>query len=713
MKFFIEHMAKDVVCGMYVDEAKAIFKAEQDGMKYYFCSGNCLETFLKPQKEMKKLKLITIFSLVLGTLTLVFEYFYKISWFGIPNYIWLFFLATPVQFIGGWRFYKGTIDAIKAKQANMDSLIAIGTSAAWLYSTLYAFQGILWPQIFPKVTEGGPEVYFTESGLIIGFILLGKYLEHLVKGKASQAIRKLIDLQPKLATVIRNGKEEQIPVEQLKVNDVFIVKPGEKIAVDGMVIEGRSSVDQSMITGESIPVGKKVGGEVIGATINKSGLLKVKATKVGEATTLAQIVKMVQEAIASRAPMQRLADIVSSYFVPVVIAISILSFIFWYWIMGLQFSLAMTILIAVLIIACPCALGIATPSAIMIGAGKGAQNGILIKSGEYLEKTYKITSIIFDKTGTLTKGEPSVTDVVVLDSKYIENDVIKLAAIAEKGSEHPLGQAILKKFDEMKLQLPKAESYQTVAGKGIKASYKNKAILVGNRLFMRDYKISIDNIGNQIQKLENEGKTVVLIAYDKKIFGLIAIADTLKEFSKEAVKELKRMGKEVWMITGDNERTAKAIASQIGIDNVMAEVLPQDKANKVKELQAKGKVVAAVGDGINDAPMLAQADVGIAVGAGTDIAKETGGIVLIKNDLRDVVTAIDLSRKTVNKMKQNLFWAFFYNVILIPVAAGLLYPFFGILLNPIYAAIAMASSSISVVGNAMLLNRYKPKIESE
>ncbi|MBI2547293.1 MAG: cadmium-translocating P-type ATPase [Candidatus Aenigmarchaeota archaeon] len=702
-------MAKDVICGMYVDENKTPFKAEQEGMKYYFCSSNCLDTFLKPQKEIRNLKYITIFSLTVGTLTAFFEYIYPVSWFGIHNYIWLFFLATSVQFIGGWRFYRGTLDAVRARQANMDSLIAIGTSAAWIYSTIYTFQGILWSQIFPKVTMGGPEVYFTESGLIIGFILLGKYFEHLVKGRASQAIRKLIDLQPKLATVIRNGKEQQIPVEEVKVGDIFIVKPGEKIAVDGVIVEGYSAVDQSMITGESMPVGKKVGDEVIGATINKSGLLKVKAIKVGADTTLSQIVKMVQEAIASRAPMQRLADLVSAYFVPAVIAISILSFLFWYFVIGLPFSLALTILIAVLIIACPCALGIATPSAIMIGAGKGAQNGILIKSGEYLEKAHKLTSIIFDKTGTLTKGEPSVTDVIPIDST--EKDVIELAAVAEKGSEHPLGQAVIKRAKEMKLALREGKSYETVAGKGIRATYQNRTILVGNRMFMKDNNIPTAKFEEQIQKLENEGKTVVIAAYNKKIIGLVAIADTLKDFSKEAVGELKKMGKEVWMITGDNERTAKAIATQIGIDYVMAQVLPQDKADKVKELQKSGAIVATVGDGINDAPMLAQADVGIAVGAGTDVAKETGGIVLIKNDLRDVVTAIDLSRKTVNKMKQNLFWAFFYNISLIPVAAGLLYPFFGILLNPIYAAIAMATSSISVVGNAMLLNRYKPPIE--
>jgi len=705
-------MAKDIICGMYVDENKTPFKAEQDRVKYFFCSSNCLEAFLKPEKEKRNLKYLTIFSLSMGILTAIFEYIYKISFFGIPNYIWLFLLATPVQFISGWRFYKGTIDAIKSKQANMDSLIAIGTSAAWIYSTIIAFQGILWPKIFPA-TGAVTEVYFTESGLIIGFILLGKYLEHLVKGKASQAIRQLIDLQPKLAIVIRNKKEIQIPVEQVKVGDVFIVKPGEKIAVDGIVIEGYSSVDQSMITGESIPAGKKAGDEVIGATINKSGLLKIKATKVGEATALSQIVKMVQEAIASRAPMQKLADAVSSYFVPIVIAISFLAFLFWHFLGGLPFPLAMTILISLLIIACPCALGIATPSAIMIGAGKGAQNGILIKSGEYLEKACKINSIIFDKTGTLTKGEPSVTDVIVLDSGYVENDVIKFAAVAEKGSEHPLGQAVLKKAADAKIKVSDGDSYQTFAGKGIKAVYKNKAILVGNRLFMKDSKLDIEKSENNIQKIENEGKTVVIVAYDKKIIGLIAIADTLKENSKEAIGKLKKMNMEIIMITGDNKRTAEAIASQLGIENVMAEVLPQDKAKKVKELQEKNKIVAAVGDGINDAPMLAQADVGIAVGAGTDIAKETGGIVLIKNDLRDVVTAIDLSKRTVSKMKQNLFWAFFYNILLIPVAAGLLYPFFGILLNPIYAAIAMASSSISVVGNAMLLSRYKPKLRSD
>ncbi|MEM5802067.1 MAG: heavy metal translocating P-type ATPase [Candidatus Aenigmatarchaeota archaeon] len=704
-------MAKDLVCGMYVDENKTPFKTTQDNITYYFCSQNCLNTFLKPQKELRKLLYVTIFSLLLGSAVAIFEYIFPIQPLGIPNYIILFLLATPVQFIGGWRFYKGTLDAIKAKQANMDSLISIGTTAAWLYSTIYTFQGILWPVIFPKVVVRGTEVYFTESALIIAFILVGKYMENLVKRKASYAIRKLLDLQPRMARVLRDEKEIQIPVEQIKVGDICIVKPGEKIPTDGVVIEGLSSVDQSMFTGESMPVTKKEGDEVIGASINKSGLIKIKATKVGADTTFSQIIKMVQEAILTRAPMQRLADLVSAYFVPSVIFIAIASFLFWYFVGSFPFSLALTVLIAVLIIACPCALGIATPAAIMIGASKGAQYGILIKSGEFLEKTYKLNSIVFDKTGTLTKGEPEVTDIIAINTS--EEEVLRLAAIVEKGSEHPIAQAIIKKAEEKGMKLPSLRNYETVSGKGIKGKYMNRIILIGNRTFMEENGFSTGAIEQQIQKLEEEGKTAVIVAYGKKIIGIIAIADTLKEFSKEAIEELKKMKKEVWLITGDNERTAKAIAKQLRIDEdkIMAQVLPQDKAKKVKELQEKGKIVAAVGDGINDAPMLAQADVGIAVGAGTDIAKETGGIILIRNDLRDVVTAIDLSRKTVRKMKENLFWAFIYNIGLIPIAAGILYPFFRILLNPIYAAIAMALSSITVVGNSMLLNRYKPKIK--
>lgn len=699
-------MAKDSICGMFVDENKVQLKTIQDGLTYYFCSKTCLDTFLKPQKEIKKLLILVFFSLSFGALTAFFEYFYPIQPFGLSNYILLFLLATPVQFIAGWRFYRGTKDAIKSKQANMDSLIAIGTTAAWLYSTIYTFQGIFFPQIFPKIATG-TEVYFTESGLIIGLILLGTYMQHVVQGRASNAIRKLLDLQPKMAIVVRDGKEESIPVEQINVDDILIIKPGEKIPVDGIIIEGFSAIDQSAITGESVPVTKKVGDEVISATMNQSGMIKVKATKVGSETTLSQIIKMVQEAIVSRAPMQRLADSVAAYFVPVVIVVSIASFLFWYFVGGLPFGLALTTLIAVLIIACPCALGIATPAAIMIGASKGAQNGVLIKNGEYLEKTYKIDSIIFDKTGTLTKGELQVTNVVSINAS--ENDVLSLTAIIEKGSEHPIGKAILKKAQESGMSLSDLKQYETIPGKGMKANYLDSVLLVGNRLFMNENGIETESIEQQIQKLENEGKTIVITSYNGRVAGLVAVADTIKESAKEAIQEIKNMGREVWMITGDNERTARAVANQLGIENIMSQVLPQDKANKVKELQEKGRIVATVGDGINDAPMLAQADVGIAIGAGTDIAKETGGIVLMRNDLKGVVIAIDLSRRTVKKMKENLFWAFIYNVGLIPIAAGVLYPFFGMLLNPIYAAVAMATSSITVVGNSMLLNRYKPK----
>ncbi len=694
-------MAKDVVCGMYVDEAKAKFTAVQDGATYYFCSNNCLDAFRAPQKELKRLTLFTIFAFTLGAVTAFLEYGYRSFSLLLPHDVWLFILATPVQFIAGWRFYRGAADAVKARQANMDSLIALGTSAAWLYSTIVAFQGILWPKIFMS-----GHVYFTESGLIIGFILLGTLMDHSMKNRASAAIRKLFDLQPKMATVIRSGKELQVPVEKVAVNDIVIVKPGEKIPVDGIVVAGQSAVDESMITGESMPVSKKPSSTVIGGTINKSGMLRFRATKVGSDTALSQIAKLVHDAIAQRAPMQRLADVVSSYFVPAVIIIALGSTLFWYFGYHLPFPMALSILIAVLIIACPCALGIATPAAIMIGAGKGAQNGILIKSGEFLEKARKVQAIVFDKTGTLTEGKPAVTKVVPL-SGIGEKKALQLAAIAEKGSEHPIGAAIVEKAAALKLKLPAGSLHQAAAGKGIRADYQGRKILVGNRAYMGDHGIPIAAAEEKIVSLEKQGNTTVLVAFDKKLVGLIAVADTLKESSKAAIESLQRMGREVLMITGDNERTASAIASQLGIKRVLANVLPGEKAAKIKELQKEGKVVAMVGDGVNDAPALAQADVGIAIGAGTDVAKETGGIVLMRNDLRDVVSAIDLSRKTVNKMRQNLFWAFFYNAALIPIAAGALYPSFGILLNPIFAAIAMASSSITVVANSLLLNRYK------
>jgi Cu+-exporting ATPase len=706
-------MAKDIICGMYVDEKKAPFKAERRGTHYYFCSENCLNTFLEPEREFRRLKFMTAFSLTLGTLTLFFEYFYppligSADWnpitLGLPLYVWLFLLATPVQFVGGWKFYKGTADAVRARQANMDSLIATGTSAAWLYSTLLTFI----PGLFPAVVETGPMVYFTESGLIIGFILLGNVMEHIVKGRASEAVRKLLDLQPKMASVVRDGAEVEVPVEQVEVDDLVVVRPGERVPVDGVVESGYSSVDQSVVTGESIPVEKKEGDEVIGASINKTGVLRIRATKVGSDTTLSQIVRMVEEAIVSKTPIQRTADLVSSYFVPAVVLIAIGAFSLWYYVGGMPFALAFIVVVSVLIVACPCALGIATPAALMIGAAKGAQNGVLIKSGEYLEKAKKLDAVIFDKTGTLTKGEPSLTDVVALTG-FSEEEVLGLAAIAEIGSEHPLGEAIVRGARERKLPLADPASFEAIPGHGVRATHEGRSILLGNRKLFDMAGIATDAVEGQLQRLEEDGKTAMLVGIDGKLAGVVAVADTLKDSAYEAVAMLDAMGIEVVMLTGDNRRTAHAIARRLGIRRVLAEVLPGDKAKVVKGFKTEGRLVAMVGDGINDAPALAASDVGIAIGSGTDIAKETGGIILIKDDVRDVAVAIQLSKRTVRKIKENLFWAFVYNISLIPVAAGVLYLFGGPLLNPIFAAIAMGTSSITVTLNSMLLNRWKPE----
>lgn len=691
-------MAIDPVCGMHVDENKAIYKKEIDGKTLYFCAETCLKTYERPEVELRNLKALVAFSALVSIPVILLSFF-----LAIPNEnLILFLLSTPVQFIAGYRFYKGFLDALKARTTNMDTLIAIGTSAAWVYSTLVVF--------FPNVFQG--ETYFDASVIIITLILTGKLLEEIAKGKASSAIKKLMGLQPKTARVIRDDKEVDIPIEDLLVGDIVLVKPGEKIPVDGVVIEGHSSVDEKMITGESMPVGKKAGDEVIGATINKSGLLKIKAARVGKDSVLAQIIKIVQGALTVKAPIQRLADKVSSYFVPSVIAISIISFFVWFSILNAGFVFALTIFITILIIACPCALGIATPTAILVGTSLGANNGILIKGGKALETAHKLTGVVFDKTGTLTKGEPDATDIISVD-RTDEKKILELAAIAEKGSEHPLGEAIVKKAEERKIIIPDGSNHETIAGKGIRVNYLNKPIFVGSRIFMKELGFKAEDLEVKMQKLEEQGKTAVIVAFGNRIIGIIGIADTLKPYSKEAVQQLMRMGIDVWMITGDNERTAKAIAGEVGIENVMAEVLPQDKAKKVKELQERGYKVAAIGDGINDAPMLAQADIGIAIGSGTDVALETGDLVLIKDDLRDVVTAIDLSRYTIRKIKENLFLAFVYNTASIPIAAGILTIFIpGFLLNPIIAGAAMAFSSVSVVGNSLLMRGYKPKIKS-
>lgn len=690
-------MAKDPVCGMYVDEKTSKLKAEVRGVTYYFCSESCLATFLRPEIELRNLKILVALSMVLAVPTLIFTYFTILPY--LPNNVWLFLLATPVQFVAGWRYYRGTWNAIQNRNANMDTLISVGTSAAWGYSTIVTFT--------PSLFSGG-DVYFDTAAVIIALILLGRLFEDLAKGKASEAIRKLMGLQPRVARVVRDDLEVEVPVEQVKVGDTVVVRPGERIPVDGEVVEGYSSVDEKMITGESIPAEKQVGDQVIGATINKSGLLKFKATKVGADTMLSQIIKLVEEAQVARAPIQRLADLVASYFVPAVIVIASVSFIIWN-LLGQGFTFALGVFIAVLIIACPCALGIATPTAIMVGTGKGAENGILIKGGEYLEKAHKLDTIVFDKTGTLTKGEPSLTDAVAF-APYDEDQVLEFAASAESGSEHPLGEAILRAARERGLNVPSLESFEALPGRGVAATCSGKKVLLGNCRLMSENAISIIQAENNIRELENEGKTVMLTAIDGKLAGFIGVADTIKENSKAAVRQLRNIGLEVIMLTGDNERTAKAIAKQVGIDRVMAEVLPADKAEAIKKLQSEGKVVGMVGDGINDAPALAQSDIGIAIGSGTDVALETGGIVLIRDDLRDVVASIQLSKQTVGKIKQNLFWAFFYNVAFIPVAAGLLYPTFGILLNPMFAAAAMAFSSVTVVTNSLLLRRFTPKI---
>ncbi|MBI2580026.1 MAG: heavy metal translocating P-type ATPase [Candidatus Aenigmarchaeota archaeon] len=646
------------------------------------------------QKEMKILRRKLIIGAILSVPIFLGSF---PEWFPVPeimasHYV-LLALTIPVQFWVGSQFYRGAWIALKNRTADMNTLIAVGTSAAFLYSAFATF--------FPSIAasqRGMTVVYYDTAAIIITLIILGRYLEAIAKGRTSEAIKKLMKLQAKTAVVIRKGKETEVPVEEVVAGDIILVKPGGKIPVDGIVVEGYSAVDESMITGESMPSGKKKGDTVIGATINKSGMLKVRATKVGKDTMLASIIKIVEEAQGSKAPIQRLADKVSAYFVPAVIAIAVLSFSAWL-ALGMPFIFAFTILIAVLIIACPCALGLATPTAIMIGTGKGAEHGILIKSGESLATAHKITTIIFDKTGTLTKGKPEVTDVT-------GGDALKYAAAAEKGSEHPLGEAIVKAAQARKIKIPKATHFHTIEGKGITAKAGTKTITVGSRSLMKEKGIK-HGFEDEMQRLENGGKTAVIVAINRKAVGIIAIADTLKENSEEAVQELKKMGKEVVMITGDNSRTASAIAGQLGITRVLAEVLPGEKANEVKKLQKEGHVVAFVGDGINDAPALAQADVGIAIGAGTDIAIETGGIVLIKNDLRDVVSAINLSKYTIRKIKQNLFWAFIYNTAGIPIAAGILYSFNGFLLNPIIAAAAMAFSSVSVVGNSLLMKRFR------
>ncbi|MBD3156070.1 MAG: cadmium-translocating P-type ATPase [Candidatus Aenigmarchaeota archaeon] len=639
-------------------------------------------------REIKKLKYLSIISIILTIPVISLSMFFDVPG---EEYLLLIF-TTGIQFGIGWMFYQSSWKALRNKYMNMDVLVVLSTTVAYFYS------------IFATIYGG--MVFYEASATIIATITVGRLMETLSKGRTSDAIKKLIKLQAKTARIIKNGKELEIPIEEVKKNDLILIKPGEKIPVDGIVIDGYSSVDESMITGESIPIEKKVGDEVIGATLNRNGMLRIKATKVGAESTLSQIIKLVKEAQQSKAPMQRIADKVVTYFVPVVLLISLITFSVWYLIVGETLLFAITATVSVLVVACPCAMGIATPTAVMVGLGKGAENGILIKGGEYLERVHSLDSIVFDKTGTLTKGKPSVTDIVSFRNKN-DDKVLKLAAIAEKNSEHPLGEAIIRKSEEKKIKIPNSKIFEIIPGHGVLSEYNDEDLFVGNRKLMNDRNIETKDIEKDIKKLENQGKTTVIVALGGKIVGIIGIADTIKDHSKETIENLKKMGLGIFMITGDNERTAKAIAKKLGIDKVLSEVLPQDKAQKIQELQSQGKIVGMVGDGINDSPALAQADVGIALGSGTDVAIETGHIVLIKDDLRDVVSSIKLSKKTFSKIKQNLFWAFFYNIVMIPLAAGALYPIFHTLtLSPMIAAGAMVLSDITVVGNSLLLKRF-------
>ncbi len=713
-----KEMAKDPICGMVIDKAAAL-KTERGGRSYYFCSPACQRTFESPEQELKSMRTRVAIALT-GVLALAilragaFLFLAAgatiVSWAPIPQLpwftwgMWLFILVTPVQFIGGWSFYKGAWSAIKTRSINMDFLIALGTSVAYFYSVAVIF----FPEVLPvKVEER--DVYFEVSAVIIAFVLLGKYMEELIKKRSSAAVRKLMDLKPATAHVIRGGVEMEVPAESVMVDETVIVKPGEKVPTDGVVLEGSSSVDESMLTGESMPVEKRVDSAVIGGTLNRTGLFQFRATRVGAETALAQIIRMVEEAQASSAPIQRIADQVTRYFVPAVVATAFIAFFGW-WLAG-NFPQGLLAFIAVLIIACPCALGIATPAALMVGVGKGAEAGILIRGGEVLERARSLTTVVFDKTGTLTRGEPNVTDVVSL-SGVDETEIVRLAAAIEAGSEHPLGEAIVRANaagDRMSgavaarhrnMALSKVTGFEAIPGHGIKGRIDEHRVLLGNRRLFAREGIDTALAEEAMTRLEHEGKTAMLIGANGTLAGIIAVADTLKPEAKEAIAMLKQEGIEPIMLTGDNQRTAQAIARELGIGNVIAEVLPADKARVVQDLQKQGKVVAMVGDGVNDAPALAAADIGIAIGSGSDVAKETGGIILVKNDVRDVVASIRLSRVTLRKIKQNLFWAFIYNSIGIPIAA------LGFL-NPIIAAAAMALSSLSVIVNSALLKRAR------
>ena len=670
------------------------------------------EDKLRKEKEIRTLWTKFIVSAVFALPLLYIAMVPMIPWLPLPMPGFLEPMKFPLTYaltqialvvpiiIAGNKFYSVGFRALIQRSPNMDSLIAIGTTSAVVYS-LYSTYNISKGDI--HAVDG---LYFETAGVIITLILLGKSLEAVSKGKTSEAIKKLMGLAPKTAIIIQDEKEIEVPIDEVEIGDLILVKPGEKIPVDGEVVDGHTAIDESMLTGESIPIDKKAGDNVYAASINTNGMIRFKATKVGGDTALAQIIKLVEDAQGSKAPIAQMADIVSGYFVPVVVVIALLAFVGWL-IGGQTLVFSLTIFISILVIACPCALGLATPTAIMVGTGKGAEYGILIKGGEALETTHKINTIVFDKTGTITEGKPEVTDIITAAGITRER-LLQIAASSEKGSEHPLGNAIVRGAENENLEFLKVERFEAIPGHGIEVIIEGMNVLIGNKKLMDERDISFGELGGQSDRLAGEGKTPMYIAVDNRISGIIAVADVVKESSAKAIKKLQTMGIEVAMITGDNRKTAEAIAKQVGIRRVLAEVLPQDKSEEIKKLQTEGKKVAMVGDGINDAPALVQADIGIAIGSGTDVAMESADIVLMKGDLMDVPTAIQLSKSTIRNIKQNLFWAFGYNVAGIPIAAGILYLFGGPLLSPIFAAAAMSLSSVSVLTNALRLKRFKP-----
>lgn len=669
----------------------------------------------KIAKEIANYSKQFIFSAILSAPMMYFMLLDFFKWLpgakSLAPYVGIFslLLTIPVQFVIGKDFYKGMWAALKMKTFNMDSLIAIGTSTAFFYS-LYNFvaYAITYKSLLGVGGEKIQDLYFETAAYLITFVILGKWLEIRTKGKTSDAIKKLMGLQAKTARVLRGGQTLDIAIEEVLHGDIVLVRPGEKIPVDGKITKGASSVDESMLTGESLPVEKNIGATVVGGTINKTGSFEFEATKIGSETTLAQIIRLIEEAQGSKAPIQNFADKIAAWFVPAVIGIAIVTFLLWYFIFGATLAFSLMAFVSVIVIACPCALGLATPTSLMVGTGKGAQYGILVKGGEALEAASNISAVIFDKTGTLTHGKPQVTDIMSIGDMD-EDEILAVSASLEKLSEHPLAEAICGHVQEKNIALQEVQDFDSIPGHGVKGSIGGVIYHFGNRKLASDLKISFEHVNAELEKLENEGKTAMILTDEKNVLAIIAVADTVKETSREAVAKLKMMGIEVWMITGDNLRTAKAIAKLVGIDeqHVLAEVLPEDKANEVKKLQALGKRVAMVGDGINDAPALAQANVGIAMGTGTDVAMEAGDIVIMKSDLNDVVTALQLSQETMGKIRQNMFFALFYNVIGIPIAARVFFAF-GLILKPELAGLAMAMSSISVVGNSLLLRLFKP-----